>query len=421
MTFKNLTVIKFRKLEIPFIIWIVIGSTFVAAAIESPILGRNISGWAWVLPLIISVFIIVRKPSHITFPLLVWTPWICIVVFHFINSGFSYLQRNMMLLCPIIVGMAVSTHRIREIHLKEFLLLIRISVFVLFSIVIIKTGLLISGILPPVTGLAAQSITACLLCSVFAVEYSINRKSSLLEWVFGAAIPVIALTRTAITVAGMTIPFTFASLKIKKRLIFLTIVAIVGVTVFYTERVQKKMFYSGQGTINDIWLGNPDLFTAGRSHLWDHMKEEIKIKPVWGHGSNASEEFVLSVTWGTLTHPHNDWLRLLYDYGFVGTAVFVFCMIIQILHLLKGAKQVPLESRVLIFAGASSFLPFVLLMFTDNIILYAAFFGNLQFTIVGLIYGARKTLRVDSQYYYRMMAMGSPVTPLEKPGKIEAD
>ena len=414
MKFSNLTVIKTKKLESPFIIWIVIGSTLIANAIEFSILGRNISGWAWVVPLMISIFIVIRSPSRITFPVLVWAPWICIVVVYLANSGFSYLQRNMQLLCPIIVGMAASTCQIREIQSKGFLALVRISVYVLFSIVIIKTGLLITGLLPPVTGLAPQSITACLLCSIFAVEYSINRKSSLIPWILGAAIPVIALTRTAITVAGTTIPFTFASLKIRKRLIFLTIIAAVGVTVFYTERVQRKMFYSGQGTINDVRIGNPDLFTAGRSHLWDHLEEEIKIKPVWGHGSNASELFVLSMTWGTLTHPHNDWLRLLYDYGFVGTSVFVFCMIIQILHLLKGSKQALPESRILIFAGASSFLPFVLFMFTDNIILYAAFFGNLQFSMLGMAYAAHKTLQVDSQHYYRTLGMRSPVNTLEK-------
>ncbi len=421
MKFNNLTVIKVRELEIPFIIWIVVGSTFIANAIEFSILGRNVSGWGWVVPLLISIFMITRRPSRITFPILVWTPWICIVVFYFVDSGFSYLQRNMLLLCPIIVGIAVSTCRIREIQIEGFLALIRISVFVLFSIVIIKTGLLITGILPPVTGLAPQSITACLLCSIFAVEYSINRKSSLVQWILGAAVPVMALTRTAITVAGMTIPFTFASLKIRKRLIFLTIVAVLGVAFFYTERVQKKMFYSGQGTIKDVWIGNPDLFTAGRSNLWDLMKEEIKVKPAWGHGSNASEEFVLAMTWGTLTHPHNDWLRLLYDYGFVGTSVFVFCMITQILHLLREAKQAPPESRILIFAGASSFLPFVLLMFTDNIILYAAFFGNLQFTMLGLVYAARTTLRVDSRHYYEMLAMRSSVNTLEKVTRKDRD
>jgi O-antigen ligase len=404
MKLNNLTLIKIRKLEFPFIIWIVIGSTFIAGAIEFPILGRNMSGWAWVLPLIISIFIILRKPSRINFPIVVWSPWICMVVFYFIDSGFSYPQRNIMLVSPIIVGMAVSAGRIRGTQVEDFLVLTKILSFALFLTVMIKTGFIFTGILPPVTGLATQSITAALLCSIFAVGYSMNRKQSLFQWILAAAIPFIALTRTALAVAGLTIPLTFASLGVKKRLIFLVIVGFLSISLFYTERVQRKMFYSGSGTLQDVRLSNPDFFTTGRSRLWDLMIEEIKEKPLWGHGANASEVFVVSVTWGILTHPHNDWLRLLYDYGVIGTSIFGFCLVAQVIHLLKRAKNTFGEARILLYAGASSFLPFILLMFTDNIILYAAFFGNLQFTVIGLVYAAENTQQIDAWNYFRMVS-----------------
>jgi O-antigen ligase len=305
-----------------------------------------------------------------------------------------------MLLSPILVGMAVSAGGIREYQLKDFLVIMKWFLYLLFLSVLIRTGMLFTGILPAVTGLAPQSINAALLCSIFAVEYSNNKQRSLFQWIIGATIPVIALMRMAITAAGITIPFTFSSLRFKKRLIFLIIILALGVALFYSERMQTKMFYSGQGNIRDLRFANPNLFTAGRSRLWDLMIEEVKLKPIWGHGANASEEFVLSVTWGTLTHPHNDWLRLLYDYGLIGTSVFVFCFVAQVIHLLRRAKNTFGESRILLYAGASSFLPFVLLMFTDNIILYAAFFGNLQFTIIGLVYAAQKTQEIDARHHY---------------------
>jgi O-antigen ligase len=314
-----------------------------------------------------------------------------------------------MLLCPVIVGTAVSAFHIREIQVRGFLELIRLFVLGFFIMVIIKSGLLFTGILPHAIGFAPQSTTAALLCAIFAVGYSIKRKTDLYLWIMGLAIPVIGLTRMAIIAAGVTIPFTFASLKIKKRLVLLTIIATMSVALFYTERVQRKMFYSGTGTLQDLRLSNPDLFTTGRSSLWDYMIEEIKESPFWGHGANASEEFVFSVTWGTLTHPHNDWLRLLYDYGLVGTSAFAFCLVAQVIHLLKRAKRTFGESRILLYAGASSFLPFVLLMFTDNIILYAAFFGNLQFTILGLVYAAQKTQEIDAWHYFQASsATGRP-------------
>jgi hypothetical protein len=38
-------------------------------------------------------------------------------------------------------------------------------------------------------------------------------------------------------------------------------------------------------------------------------------------------------------------------------------------------------------------------MFTDNIVLYAAFYGNLQFTIIGLAYAAEKRARLEKILY----------------------
>jgi O-antigen ligase len=396
----NFTVIRFKKIDVPCIVWIVVISAFFAEVIEFSFLGRQIAGWAWVIPFIFSIFIILGRLSQIAFPVFIWIPWLCAVIGYSFLSGFSSLQRSIMLVCPVIVGIAISTSPIREIQSRGFLELIRLLLFALFVTVIIKTGLLFTGVLPSATGLAPQSMTAALLCTIFAVQYSVSRKKSLAHWIIGAAIPVISLTRMAITAAGITIPFTFGSLKMKKRLIFLFIVAILGIAFFYTERFQKKMFYSGQGTMKDVSFENPDFFTAGRSRLWDLMIEEIRQKPLWGHGGNASEEFVLSITWGALTHPHNDWLRLLYDYGLVGTCIFASCLVAQVIHLLKRAKNTFGESKNLLYAGASSFLPFVLLMFTDNIILYAAFFGNLQFTIIGFVYAAQKTQEIDTWYYF---------------------
>jgi hypothetical protein len=41
----------------------------------------------------------------------------------------------------------------------------------------------------------------------------------------------------------------------------------------------------------------------------------------------------------------------------------------------------------------------MLIMFTDNIVLYAAFYGNLQFMIMGLSYSAEKRARLEKIMY----------------------
>jgi O-antigen ligase len=257
----------------------------------------------------------------------------------------------------------------------------------LYVVVVLKTGLLVTGILPGASNLAAPVMTGALLCTLFATNYMFGQKRELVWWGALSAIPVIALTRMGMIATGLSLPLTFAPMKTLKRIVLASMIIVAGYGLFFTERVQHKTFYSGSGTFQDVSRENPDFATSGRRNIWENMQAEIDKQPWFGHGANASEPFVSKLTRG-LTHPHNDWLRLLFDYGYFGTVIFGISLALQVLHLIRKGKQTSGETRILFFAGASSFIAFSLFMFTDNIILYASFFGNMQFTILGLAYAA---------------------------------
>jgi O-antigen ligase len=248
----------------------------------------------------------------------------------------------------------------------------------------------LTGILPIVTGLSAEVMTASMLCAFLAAQYAFNDRAALKWWVVLATIPVIAVTRTAIAVNGLTLPLTFAPIETLKRSIILGLIGMAGIGVFYMPQVQKKMFYSGHGTIEDVRWDNEDFETSGRRYMWDKMWERIDEQPLLGNGANAAEAFISKLTNG-LKHPHNDWLRLLFDFGYVGVAIFAVSLLMQTFHAYQMAKRTVGDISLLFYAGASSFLSFILFMFTDNIILYASFFGNLQFAILGLAYAAQAT------------------------------
>lgn len=380
----------FRNLRLPFIIWIVALSTL-AASIGGQFFNYQIAGFGWFVPLILSALILLRKPSGIKFPILIWSPWISLVIIYLIIAKApNALQRSIMMLCPLAIGAAVSKLKIRENELENFNKLCRYMAVALFAIVIIKGGIIVTGALPGATGMAAEAMTGTLLCAFFASNYVLGRKRELAWWAAFAAIPYIALTRTGIVAAGLTLPSTFAPMKVFRRIVFIVIIVMLAIPVFYSERVQQKMFYSGSGVLVDIHPDNPDLATNGRKVLWEAMGTGIDEKPYLGHGANASEPFVSMLT-GGLTHPHNDWLRLLYDYGYLGATIFALCLIAQVFHTARKAKYATGETKVLFYAGASTFISFALFMFSDNIILYAAFFGNMQFMILGLAYAAHAT------------------------------
>ncbi len=388
-----------RHSKLPIIVWIIFTTTFFACAFGgASFLLFSVAGYAWILCLAFAVMVIPANLGRMSFPVSVWLPWGLFIILSGYMSDSVNLQRSTMLLCPIVVGMAASTAKIDEDQLMNFGLLIKIFSVSLLFLGAFLTGLLLTGRLPGSTGLAPQAITATLLATFFVSGYSSGRVKDLFWWGGIAMLPVLALTRMAIFVTGTALPFTFSPMKLRVRVMLAVVVALLGLALFYTSRVQEKMFMKGEGTLEDI--GNEkDLATSGRRYMAEILLVEIAKKPWWGHGANASEELVLKLTNGQLTHPHNDWLRFLYDYGAVGTVLFLLTMIAQVRHLLKKARHSTGEIRTFFFAAASSFLPFALIMFTDNIVLYAAFYGNLQFAIIGLAYAAEKRSRLEKVSY----------------------
>jgi len=382
--------IKKETIKLPILVWIVVLSSLFACFAEGTLIGFRMSGYAWLVPLFAAVLVFLKTGRRIRLPLSLWMPWIAVVVgYLLVASAESALQRSIMLLCPIFVGVAVSTLRITEEDLYSFRQLYRYMAVVLCLGVGLKTGLLLTGRLPSVTGLAPQVMTGALLCTLFAATYVLGEEKDLIWWGVLATIPVIAVTRMGMIATGLSLPFTFAPMKPVKRVLLFVLIIAAGYGLFFTKRVQEKSFYSGSGTIQEVSSDNPNFATSGRKYIWEHMEGEIDKAPWFGHGANASEPFVMRLA--GLTHPHNDWLRLLYDYGYFGTIIFAICMLLQVWHLLKTARGTSGETRILFLASATSFLVFSLFMVTDNIILYAAFFGNLQFTILGLAYASHHT------------------------------
>jgi O-antigen ligase len=376
------------KIKLPFLIWVVAVSTIVASIGGSSFLGYNIVGYAWAVPLFVSIIVFLARRGRIRLPLSIWVPWIIVVAGYLLFADAeNAFQRSAMLLCPLFIGMTVSKYRIGDNELSGFRRLYRYMASSLYVVVVLKAGLLVSGALPGASNLAATVMTGALLCTIFATNYMFGQKRDLVWWGALAVIPVIGLARMGMIATGLSLPLTFAPMKIAKRVFLITLILSAGFGLFHTERVQQKMFYSGSGTLQDVSRENPNFSTSGRSRVWENMQVKIDEQPWFGHGANASEPFVAKLT-GGLTHPHNDWLRLLYDYGYFGTVIFGICMLLQMRHLLKMGKRCFGERRILFFAAATSFISFSLFMLTDNIILYAAFFGNFQFTILGLAYAS---------------------------------
>jgi len=372
------------------LLWVVLVGSLASCVVDFELFGFAVRGYIWVVTGFVATIVALRRLDKASLHYLVWAPWIILMLYYDLVERYpNALQRTLLMICPVMVGLAVSTLPVNDDLIREFLRRCRQFAVALFVLSLAGAGVLFTLSLPSVTGLAPQAMTAALLANVFAAEYALGRREALYYWLLMVALPFIGLTRTAMVAAAVTLPLTLAPLRPLKRAAFAAIVVVVGLAAFLTPRIQAKMFYSGHGDISDISLGNADFRTTGREFAWEEMRNEIDAKPWFGHGANAQEWF-LEELFGTLTQPHNDWLRLEFDYGYIGTGLFGATLLAQALLAWTLGMKSSGPRKMLFLSGASAFVSFVLIMVTDNIILYAVYFGNLHFAIMGLAYAASR-------------------------------
>jgi len=383
-----------KNIRLPDILWVLLIATSIAHVGYIRIFGFRVAGWAWVIPTIFSVFIILKKPKQIAFPFIIWLPWVLFLIIHLFITEYTALQRTVQLICPVIVGMAVSTYSIHTLQIMKFIHLCRRFSILFFLLALYSTGTLISGKIPDTTALSAPGMTCVLMCCLFSTSYMIGEKNDLKYWFLMAGYTVFGMVRITIIGAIATFPLNFGSFSLKKRLTTIGIVLCFIFIVFSSDRFQKKMFYSGTGTISDISYSNNNLSDSGRRYMWDVLIWKIKKKPWLGYGTGSGEAFVRVITSGRLPYPHNDYLLTLHDYGIVGLSLFLGTIFVSIFHAWKNARIKFKPIRLLYLTGCLSFIVFLIMMITDNIMVYNNFYGHLQFAILGLAYAAsRKQVR----------------------------
>jgi O-antigen ligase len=327
--------------------------------------------------------------TAVTLPFQYWAPWVLLVLVY-IGWGKEYaLQSAAQILCPLLVGAAASALRPDKNDIEGFLKWCRVAAVVfLVIIVFLRVPMLLFGQLPETTGLAPEAMSAMLFQSLFLCSWLLRRnKTDLFLYLALAGFVVVSLVRGPVLGSLALVLLTLAPLGLGRRIAIAVAAAVIGLVVFNMPLMQRKMFWSGHGTLADVTWENPDLRKHTRDLMWKRLWSGIEEQPWLGHGGNADATDLLAAGF-PIYLPHNDWLRILFNYGIVGCVLYAGAMILQILHGWRWAGLSPPHTRVLLFAGLSAFVPYAVVMFTDNILIYAQFYGNLHFLLLGLAYGS---------------------------------
>ncbi|GAB3661747.1 hypothetical protein GCM10027596_22200 [Nocardioides korecus] len=114
-----------------------------------------------------------------------------------------------------------------------------------------------------------------------------------------------------------------------------------------------------------------DIGTSGRLRIWGSVESAFELgHKLLGNGAGGSEQVVTN-TYVVITQPHNDYLRLLYDFGIVGVTLWVLALVqltwtgLTVVRRAEGARDVR-RGLVLI----SSVALIILTSLLDNTIVY---------------------------------------------------
>ena len=126
--------------------------------------------------------------------------------------------------------------------------------------------------------------------------------------------------------------------------------------------------------------GGISINVEGRTKIWETTWHSYLGSPVFGHGVGTADSLISRVYGSAAGHPHNDYLRLLHDYGLVGMSLWAMGYA-WLLRSTWRSWQRPPEAAVLepvAWAAerrvhAAAFLSLIgvaLAMVTDNVIVY---------------------------------------------------
>jgi hypothetical protein len=359
-----------------------LGSLNFILPIPSNFFGFNLSGYSWILVLVVSVYYILFVVKRSYFSIKIWFPWL-IYLFIYLLLDFSFvgLQGTIQFIVPILVGYTVgglkyNKNSIAEI-LKYFKYLVIVTILSTSVFSFIRLGFFGFG---PATDAHIAAISGVLS---FSFYYHTKKIKFLFYYGCALVIPILAVTRMGILIM-LLIPFVhFYKIISTKKLLLIFIMIPVSIYIFNLPAIQKKMFFEGNGNISDIYYGSNVLNTSGRSLINEVLVKEFYKRPVFGNGPRADYFIFKSKNW-TVTEAHNEYLQITVCYGLFGFLLFILTLLIQLMKI-KSLRTYSVNEKIIRATFFTLFIPLFLFMGTDTIIRLTYSFMNYFFVLMGLL------------------------------------
>lgn len=199
-----------------------------------------------------------------------------------------------------------------------------------------------------------------LLFSNYLMNNKVINKKLIYLTIFAAL-----LTQSVSGLFGIFIGLILFSITLIKRItltkfiliftIFIFFISIVYISFLSSERIQVyakvfENFYS----ILDSGEQIPAIIAPQMVNIypiWDLYKKLINgnfLPFLFGNGFGSSSAINLKLgngIWGSLSNPHSQLIRLLYESGFIGTLFYIISFIFPIKKILQNRNEIPLKLK----------------------------------------------------------------------------
>lgn len=242
----------------------------------------------------------------------------------------------------------------------------------------------------------------------FGMFALIGVAQQLARWRFGsikglllavAITAVIGLSQSRLALGVAIALFPLAQLpgrKLRLRKILMGIVTLAIViaasygALWYFDSLRDR-FLTGDVSIK---IGDLVINGSGRARFWKVTIDAIQESPVFGKGAGSTEGLIEG-TIGQIRHPHNDYLRILYDYGYFGLALWIVglgALIVGLWRRFQISETGQRNISRLQYAAMLTTIAFALVLTADNALVYLFMVAPIGL-ISGTAIGYREDLR----------------------------
>jgi len=298
-------------------------------------------------------------------PLFIFLGWALIVTaetHHFDKQGAQNLCVYLLFAATIAITAATAHRDNIQRFVAAVVTVAWIQVIVYGSVLLLK-GFNSSGI----DGRRSFGIEGALMMTVLLSTRDTRARVRVLPYIVTLEVGLSG-SRTA-TIVAVTILILFAlrsgggfrkAIKLVAR--FSIAMTIILVTVNFVPSVHNRVFGGDQASLFGI-----ELNTEGRVALWNAVIADARQHDVWVGAGAGSAADVVSADFGAGQEPHNDYLRLWHDFGYIGGGLWIVAILNMLLAL--GRRWRWTRERFCCSAIAG-IVAISIVMLTDNVVIY---------------------------------------------------